>query len=247
LFWWVRWPPAHHCNLLRSLAGAPRVHQPIAGGTISEPRRLRPEARNAIRRAPRSHVRRFPQTAAIRRAPPRQAPKTNTVKRQGEQRPDRSLPLGPDRRTATWARCLSAAASEFSTDGSAGGLALRSASVRGTCVPSARKAAVTRKRHEAESTEHEQASAVDRTAEFSEDVLESLESGQRAAIEAVRRFVDTVDEKLPSLGGEHPSRRQEIIDAALEMADRLVHTQHDFLRKTVDSAGKALSRADDGK
>jgi hypothetical protein len=110
-----------------------------------------------------------------------------------------------------------------------------------------RKAAVTRKRHEAESKEHEQASAVDRTAEFSEDVLESLESGQRAAIEAVRKFVDTVDEKLPSLGGEHPSRRQEIIDAALEMADRLVHTQHDFLRKTVDSAGKALSRADDGK
>ena len=109
-----------------------------------------------------------------------------------------------------------------------------------------RKAAVTRKRHEAE-REHEQAGAVDRTAEFSEDVFESLESGQRAAIEAVRKFVDTVDEKLPSLGGEHPSRRQEIIDAALEMADRLVHTQYDFLRKTVDTAGKALSRADGGK
>jgi hypothetical protein len=36
-------------------------------------------------------------------------------------------------------------------------------------------------------------------------VLESVEKGQRAVIEAVRKFVDTVDEKLPALGGEHPS------------------------------------------
>jgi hypothetical protein len=111
----------------------------------------------------------------------------------------------------------------------------------------ARKAPATRKRPAVESKGHEQASAVDRTTELSDEVLKSLESGQRAAIEAVRKFVDTVDEKLPALGDEHPSRRQEIVDAALEMADRLVHTQYDFLRKVVDSAGNALSRSDDGK
>ena len=49
----------------------------------------------------------------------------------------------------------------------------------------ARKGAATRKRHPAESKEREQASAVDRTAELSDEVLKSLESGQRAAIEAV--------------------------------------------------------------
>jgi hypothetical protein len=92
-----------------------------------------------------------------------------------------------------------------------------------------------------------QRSAVDRTTELSNEVLESVEKGQRAAIEAVRKFVDTVDEKLPSLGDEHPSRRQEIIDAALELADRLVHTEYDFLRNVVDSAGKALSTPDDAK
>ena len=75
-------------------------------------------------------------------------------------------------------------------------------------------------------------------------MLKSLESGQRSAIEAVRKFVDTVDERLPALGDEHPSRRQDIIDAALEMADRLVHTQYDFLRKVVDNTGKALRRGD---
>ena len=107
----------------------------------------------------------------------------------------------------------------------------------------ARKAPTTRKRQPAASRRGA-ASATDRTAELSEEVLKSLESGQRAAIEAVRKFVDTVDEKLPALGTEHPSRRQDIIDAALEMADRLVHTQYDFLRKVVDSAGKALTRVD---
>jgi hypothetical protein len=89
--------------------------------------------------------------------------------------------------------------------------------------------------------EQQQASPIDRTAELSEEVLKSLESGQRAAIEAVRKFVDTIDETLPAFG-ERPSRRQEIVDAALEMADRLVHTQYDFLHKVVHSAGKALSR-----
>jgi hypothetical protein len=88
---------------------------------------------------------------------------------------------------------------------------------------------------------------IDRPTELSEQTLESVEKGQRAAIEAVRKFVATVDEKLPSLGDEHPSTRQEIIDAALEMADRLVHTQYGFLREVVDSAGKALGASDQAK
>ena len=94
--------------------------------------------------------------------------------------------------------------------------------------------------------EQEQASPVDRTTELSEEVLKSLESGQRAAIEAVRKFIDTVDETLPALG-ERPSRRQDIVDAALEMADRLVHTQYDFLHKVVHSAGKALGRPENNR
>ncbi|HYM46452.1 MAG TPA: hypothetical protein VES65_09905 [Solirubrobacteraceae bacterium] len=109
----------------------------------------------------------------------------------------------------------------------------------------ARKTPPARKRP-VESKERERARAVDRTTELSDEVLKSLESGQRAAIEAVRKFVDTVDEKLPALG-ERPSRRQEVVDAAMEMADRLVHTQYDFIRSVVQSAGRALSRPDNGK
>ena len=109
-----------------------------------------------------------------------------------------------------------------------------------------RKAQTTRKRPPAVSKKAA-ASATDRTAVLSDEVLKSLESGQRSAIEAVHKFVDTVDKKLPALGTEQPSRRQDIIDAALEMADRLVHTQYDFLRKVVDSAGKALTGVDGSK
>ncbi|HLM85689.1 MAG TPA: hypothetical protein VK272_05820, partial [Solirubrobacteraceae bacterium] len=66
----------------------------------------------------------------------------------------------------------------------------------------------------AQNRKQAQTSAVDRTTELSEEVLKSLESGQRAAIEAVRKFVDTVDEKLPTLG-ERPSKREDIVDAAM--------------------------------
>ncbi len=88
--------------------------------------------------------------------------------------------------------------------------------------------------------------AVDRTTELSEEVLDSVEKGQRAAIEAVRKFIDTVDQALPAVG-EGPSRRQEIVDSAMEMADRLVHTQYDFIRKVIDSAGKSLHGPGDAK
>ncbi len=99
----------------------------------------------------------------------------------------------------------------------------------------------------AEARQRQRSSAADRTAELSDDVLKSLESGQRAAIEAVGQFVDTVDKRLPSLGNQDPSRRQEVIDAALEMADRLVQTQYEFIRKVVDSAGRALSKPNERK
>jgi hypothetical protein len=87
---------------------------------------------------------------------------------------------------------------------------------------------------------------VDRTAGLSEEVLKSVEAGQRAALVAVRKFVDTVDEALPT-HGDRPSRRETVIDAALDMADKLVTTQYDFLRSVVRSVDRSLTRPDAGK
>jgi hypothetical protein len=83
--------------------------------------------------------------------------------------------------------------------------------------------------------------AVARTAELSEEVLQELEDGARSALDAVRSFLATVDEALPP-HGDGSSRREQITDSALEMAQRLVHTQAEFLRRVVDSAGKSVSR-----
>lgn len=80
---------------------------------------------------------------------------------------------------------------------------------------------------------------VERTTELSEQVLEQVKGSQKKAIEAVRKFMESVDEALPP-HGENPSRRQEVIDSALEMSEKLVQTQYDFLTGVVHSAGEAL-------
>ncbi|ADU00897.1 hypothetical protein [Mycolicibacterium gilvum] len=87
----------------------------------------------------------------------------------------------------------------------------------------------------------------ERAADLSDDVLTSLESGQRNAIDAVRKFVGTVEESLPGHDGDGPSRRETIVDAALDMADQLVKTQYEFIRSIVSSAGDALKKQGDEK
>lgn len=90
-----------------------------------------------------------------------------------------------------------------------------------------------------ESKEAPERSRVERTTELSEQVLEQVKSSQEKAIEAVRKFMVSVDDALPP-HGEDPSKRQEVIDSALEMSERLVRTQYDFLSNVVKSAGEAL-------
>jgi hypothetical protein len=70
--------------------------------------------------------------------------------------------------------------------------------------------------------------------ELSEQWLALARTGQRTAIETVRRFVDTVDRAVPLRGGG-AARRRQLIDGALEMADRLLHAQVDLLRHAVNS------------
>ena len=79
----------------------------------------------------------------------------------------------------------------------------------------------------------------DKPVERSEQVLDSLRDGEKAALEAVRKFVETLDQVLPFQGGG-PLARQKVIDAALEMADKLVQTQNAFLHTAVRSAGQIM-------
>jgi hypothetical protein len=82
-------------------------------------------------------------------------------------------------------------------------------------------------------------SPVEKTAELSERVLKQVEHSQKSAIEAVRHFMESVDKALPP-HGKNRSRRQDVIDSALEMSEKLVETQYDFLRSVVHSAGETV-------
>ncbi|HEX8753201.1 MAG TPA: hypothetical protein VF731_07280 [Solirubrobacterales bacterium] len=86
--------------------------------------------------------------------------------------------------------------------------------------------------------EHE-SGAIERTGELSEQVLEQVKVGQESAIGAVRKFMTAVDEALPP-DREGPSRRQQVIDSALEMSEKLVHSQYAFINGVVHSTRQAL-------
>lgn len=65
-----------------------------------------------------------------------------------------------------------------------------------------------------------------------DDVLDQVVRGGQGAIGATRRFFDQIDESL--LGSsESPSRGHDVIDAALEMSDRMVESGGDAVRGIV--------------
>ena len=49
------------------------------------------------------------------------------------------------------------------------------------------------------------------------------------------------------LGGDGPSRQREVVDSALEMAERLVRTQYEFRDKVIHSAGESKSMRESEK
>ncbi len=85
------------------------------------------------------------------------------------------------------------------------------------------------------------ASVVDRTAELSTDVLKSLEDGERSAVDAAGQFVITLEEAWPQRVVGTSDVAKKITASGLEMTDRLIQTEYEFLRKLIDSTAKSLS------
>ena len=80
---------------------------------------------------------------------------------------------------------------------------------------------------------------VDKMADLTEGVIKAVEAGQRAAIDAVRKFAETIDKTIPEVAS--PAQRQTVIDAALEMADKLVTAQYNFLSSIVRNVDRSVS------
>jgi hypothetical protein len=80
----------------------------------------------------------------------------------------------------------------------------------------------------------------ERAADLSDELLESVGTGRQSAIEAVRKFVDTVDEAMPNL--VDPSLRKTILDAALDLADQLGTTTNEFARSIARGASETVNK-----
>ncbi|HKI41827.1 MAG TPA: hypothetical protein VKA66_15950 [Mycobacterium sp.] len=85
----------------------------------------------------------------------------------------------------------------------------------------------------AESTEKQ--TMAERAADLSDEVLERVEARQRAAIEALRKFVDRLDDAMPNLVDD-PALRKKVIDAIGDYYEQLATTTNEFVATMVRSA-----------
>src|SRR5947207_280331 len=69
-------------------------------------------------------------------------------------------------------------------------------------------------------------------------IIESLRDAEQSALEAVRKFVDAVDDAFPDLGEGGPRRK--IIDAAFKMTEQLVGTTNQLAQRIVTVTENAL-------
>lgn len=74
-----------------------------------------------------------------------------------------------------------------------------------------------------------------------DEIRDSAKTGQHTAADALRTFYRTIDEALPE--AVQPLRKQ-IVDAAIELADKLVAAQYQFNRNLVRTADRALRKSD---
>ncbi len=77
--------------------------------------------------------------------------------------------------------------------------------------------------------------------EFVLDIIETVDDEEQAAFDAIRSFVESVDDALPGGGKKgDPSRRVEIVEAGLKMIERLLGVSNDVARRLTESVSEAL-------
>jgi hypothetical protein len=78
----------------------------------------------------------------------------------------------------------------------------------------------------------EEKTVAERASDLPDEVLERVEARQRAAIKAMRNFVDRLDDAMPNLVDD-PSVRKEVVDAIGDYYEQLAMTTNEFLRRVV--------------
>jgi hypothetical protein len=80
--------------------------------------------------------------------------------------------------------------------------------------------------------------------EFVLELIETVDEEEQAAFDAIRNFVESVDEALPGGGKKgkkgEPSKRVEIVEAGLKMIEQLLGVSNDVARRLTESVSQAL-------
>ncbi len=81
----------------------------------------------------------------------------------------------------------------------------------------------------------EEKTVAERAADLSDEVLERVEARQLAAIEALRNFVDHLNDAMPNLAND-PSARKKVLDAIGDYYEQLATATNEFVAKMVHGA-----------
>ncbi len=73
-------------------------------------------------------------------------------------------------------------------------------------------------------------------------IIDSVADAERTALEAVRRFLDTVNNAFPDVGPDG-GQRQKIIDSAFRMTEELVGSSNEFAHRLVKVGSDAAKRS----
>ncbi len=78
-----------------------------------------------------------------------------------------------------------------------------------------------------------------------DEVIETVDREERAALDAIRTFVEAVDDALPSVGWEAARRRRaEIVEAGLKMIEQMLDVSTDAARRLAETVRRALPELD---
>ena len=83
-------------------------------------------------------------------------------------------------------------------------------------------------------------------AEFVLELIDTIDDNEKAAIRAIREFVGSVDAALPGGGTKDaPSRRMEIIRAALDMIEQLLGVSNEAAQRLTESVRETLPQIEE--
>ena len=75
-------------------------------------------------------------------------------------------------------------------------------------------------------------------------LIDAIEKAETTSLEAVRKFLDTVNDSFPDLGEGEDGPRRKIIDAAFTMTENLVAASNRVAQNILDITEKTLDEAD---